>query len=288
MKSIVSIVKADNVRNSVERAVELAGGLDINQGDIVVLKPNIKNQSPPGYGIVTDPRVVEAAVEIVFKHKPGKVKIAEGAAYPTGAYDTFSAFQVAGILDIAKKWDLELVDLNSWDSVDLDLEEGLVLDWVKIGRSVIEADYVINIPVLKTHRGTLISGCLKNIGIGCAVREEKKRIHRLGLDGGIVDVYSLVKPGFHIVDAIVALEGDGPNFPPGKPKPVNLLIAGKDGLAVDVVCCKIMGIDPERVKHLNLAYQKELGKMELEEIEIKGLKLEDVVSDFELPSTFQK
>jgi uncharacterized protein (DUF362 family) len=153
---------------------------------------------------------------------------------------------------------------------------------------VIEADYVINIPVLKTHRGTLISGCLKNIGIGCAVREEKKRIHRLGLDRGIVDVYSLVKPGFHIVDAIVALEGDGPNFPPGKPKPVNLVIAGKDGVAVDVICCKIMGIDPERVEHLRLAYQKGLGKMELDEIEIAGLKLEDVVSDFELPSTFQK
>jgi uncharacterized protein (DUF362 family) len=160
-----------------------------------------------------------------------------------------------------------------------------VLDWVRIGRSVIEADVLINVPVLKTHRGTLLSACLKNIGVGCATREEKKRLHRLGIDEGLVDVFSLVKSGFNVVDGIVALEGDGPNLPPGKAKPLGLVIAGRDALAVDVVCATVMGLDLMKVKHLRLAYEKGLGNW-LDNIEITGEPLESVVTSFELPSTF--
>jgi len=282
-KVVVSIVRVDDMSRSVEMAVEMAGGLGVKEEDVVVIKPNAKNQSPPGYGVVTDPRVVEAVVGLALRQGAKKVKIAEGAAYPTGAYDSFAAFQAIGITDIAKRWDVELVDLNSYDSLDVDVRNGLVLDWVRVGRSVIEADVVINVPVLKTHRATLISVCLKNVGVGCATREEKKRLHRLGIDEGLVDVYSIVKPKFNLVDAIVALEGDGPNLPPGKAKPLGLLIAGKDGLAVDAVCAKIMGLDPFKVKHLRLAHEQGLGVLQLEKIEVKGEPLSEVVTEFELP-----
>jgi uncharacterized protein (DUF362 family) len=285
-KTIVSIVKVNDVSTAVEKAIELTGGLDINAGDVVVIKPNAKNPAPPGYGIITDPRVVEAVINLSFQRGAKKVKIAEGAAYPSGAYNTFAAFEAIGITEIAKRWDVELVDLNSYDSIDIDVTGGLVLDWVRVGKSVIEADVVINVPVLKTHKATLMSACVKNIGVGCATREEKKRLHRLGIDEGLVDVYSVVPTTYHLVDGIVALEGDGPNLPPGKSRPLGLLIAGKDGVAVDTVCTKIMGFDPADVKHLQLAKQQGLGIMDLEEITIKGLKLEDVETTFKRPSTF--
>jgi uncharacterized protein (DUF362 family) len=216
------------------------------------------------------------------------VKIADGAAYPTGAYDTLAAFQTMGITDIAKRWDVELVDLNSHDSLDLDVPDGLILDWVRVGRSVIEADVIINVPVLKTHRGTLLSACVKNMGVGCATREEKKRLHRLGINEALVDVYSLVRPSFNVVDAIVALEGDGPNLPPGKAKPLGLIIAGRDGVAVDAVCSAIIGLNPKKVEHLKLAHEQGLGNCDLNNIEIKGESLEKVVTEFEIPSTFRK
>jgi len=286
-KTIVSIVKVGDVSESVEEAVELAGGLGVKEGDVVVVKPNAKNPSPPGYGIITDPRVVEACVNLAFKQGAKKVKIADGAAYPTGAYDTFAAFQASGMAEVAKRWDVDLVDLNSYDSLDVDVRDGYVLDWVRVGRSVMEADVVINVPVLKTHRGTLLSACLKNVGVGCATREEKKRLHRLGIDEGLVDVYSIVRPRLNVVDGIVALEGDGPNLPLGRSKPLGLIVAGSDGLAVDTVCAKIMGIDPKKVKHLRLAGEKGLGVMDLEEIEVKGESIESVATQFELPSTFR-
>jgi uncharacterized protein (DUF362 family) len=288
IKPIVSMVKIEDLSGSVSKVVELAGGLGIKKGDVVVIKPNAKNQSPPGYGIVTDPRIVDQVVVMAIEAGARKVIIAEGAAYPTGAYDTFAAFQTSGIAEIAKKRDVDLVDLNSHDSLDLDVPGGLVLDWVRVGRSVIEADVVINIPVLKTHRGTLISACLKNIGVGCATREEKKRLHRLGIDDALVDVYSIIKPGFNLVDGVVALEGDGPNLPPGKAKSLGLLVAGKDGLAVDAVCAKIMGVDPKNVKHLTLAHSQGIGEIDLNNIVIKGEDLDDVATDFILPSNFKK
>jgi len=134
-KTVVSIVKVDEVSDAVEKAVELAGGLDVNEGDVVVIKPNAKNPSAPGYGIVTDPRVVEAVVRLSLQRGARKVKIAEGAAYPSGAYNTFAAFEAIGITEIAKRWDVELVDLNSYDSIDVDVTSGFDVPGGRLGPS---------------------------------------------------------------------------------------------------------------------------------------------------------
>lgn len=284
--TVVSIVRAENVPEAVREAVDLAGGLEIKEGDTVIIKPNAKNQAPPGYGIVTDVAVIEPLVEICLEKDAKKVTIADGAAYPSGSYHTLSAFETMGVTKMAKKWGLDLVDLNSFDSVDLDVPDGLVLDSVRVGRAVTEVDYLINVPVLKTHRGTLLSNCVKNIGVGVACREEKKRLHRLGIDEGLLDVYSVVMPNFNVVDALVCIEGDGPNFPPGKPRPLGLVLAGEDGVAVDAVCARLIGLDPLEVKHLRLAHDRGIGIADLGQIEVVGERLDDVATIFERPSTF--
>jgi uncharacterized protein (DUF362 family) len=287
--SIVSIVNAqsDNVSNAVKKAVELAGGLNIKEADTVVIKPNAKNQAPPGYGIVTNVAVIEPLVEICLE-KGGRISIADGASYPTGSYHTMSAFEVMGVTKLAKKWGLELVDLNSYDSVDLDVPNGFTLDRVRVGRAVTEADILLNVPVLKTHRGTLLSNCVKNIGVGVACREEKKRLHRLGIDEALLDVYSVVQPTFNVVDALVCLEGDGPNYPPGKPRPLGLVLAGEDAVAVDAVCARLIGLDPLEVKHLSLAHERGIGNADLDQIDIVGERLKDVSTIFQRPSNFTR
>jgi uncharacterized protein (DUF362 family) len=285
--TVVSIIRAENVPEAVRKAVGLAGGLEIMDGDTVVVKPNAKNQAPPGYGIVTDVAVIEPLVEMSIELGAKRVMIADGAAYPSGSYHTFSAFETMGVTKMAKKWNLDLVDLNSSDSVDLDVPEGLVLDNVRVGKAVTYADVLINVPVLKTHRGTLLSNCVKNIGVGVACREEKKRLHRLGINKGLLDVYSVVRPHYNVVDALVCIEGDGPNFPPGKPKSLGLVLAGEDGVAVDAVCARLIGLDPLEVKHLRLAHDRGIGIADLGQIEVVGERLEDVATVFERPSTFR-
>jgi uncharacterized protein (DUF362 family) len=284
--TVVSIVRVENVPTAVREAVRLAGGLKIGDGDTVLIKPNAKNQAPPGYGIVTDVAVIEPLVEMSLEKGAKGITIADGAAYPSGSYHTFSAFETMGVTKLAKKRGLDLVDLNSYDSIDLDVPEGLVLDKVRVGRAVTQADFLINVPVLKTHQDTLLSNCVKNIGVGVACREEKKRLHRLGIDEALLDVFSVVKPQFNVVDALVCIEGNGPNFPPGKPRPLGLVLAGEDGVAVDAVCARLIGVDPFEVKHLRLAHDRGIGLADLGQIEVLGERLEDVATVFERPSTF--
>ena len=288
-RSVVSIVKSANapanVQNAVRMAVELCGGMRqfVKRGDSVLLKPNVKNPSLPGYGVITDPNVVAALIDMVREAGAERVVVAEGAAYPSGGYLTFASFDTAGYTRLAQEKDVELVDLNSYDSVDLKIRDGRVLDRVRVGKRVTNVDVTINVPVLKTHITTLLSCCLKNWSVGIATREEKKLLHHVGLHDAIVDVHSAVTPKFNLVDAIVAMEGDGPNLPPGKAKPMGLVLAGQDPVAVDTVAAAIMEIDLKDVRHVMIAGERGLGTSDLNDIRILGERIDDVREPFELP-----
>jgi uncharacterized protein (DUF362 family) len=286
MNPIVSISRVGGVEESLKEIVKLAGGIGVKKGDEVVIKPNAKSPYPAGYGVVTDPKVIEPLIKIVLRAGAKKVMIADGAAMSCN-YDSMAAFETIGYTDLASNYEVDLVDLNSNDNVTVDVPGSLILDSVRVGRSVVEADLVINVPVVKTHKWTLLSVCVKNMGVGCATKEEKNRLHQLGIHKALVDVYSVVKPSFNIVDGTIALEGDGPNIPAGKAKPLGVLMAGKDGVAVDAVCAMIMGVRPTRVKHLRLAEKQGLGVIDLNRINLKGEKIDRVITNFELPSAFK-
>jgi len=285
-RNIVSIVRSPDISQAVRKAVELCGGINslVRKGDSVLLKPNVKNPSPPGYGVVTDPRVVAALIDMAKEAGAGKIVVAEGSAYPSGGYQTFASFESAGYKRLAQEKNVELVDLNSYDSIDLKIRNGVVLDRVRVGRSITNVDVTINVPVLKTHTQTLLSCCLKNWSVGIATREEKKLLHRVGLHDAIIDVHMAVTPDFNVVDAIVAMEGDGPNLPPGKAKPLGLILAGRDSVAVDAVAAAIIGINVHDVKHVVKADERGLGTADLTRIKVLGERVEDVKAEFELPT----
>ena len=80
------------------------------------------------------------------------------------------------------------------------------------------------------------------------------------------------------------MEGDGPNVPKGKPKPLGIILAGEDGLAVDAVGCTIIGIDPWDVTHLRLAAERGLGTIDLDEIKVLGEPIEKIMNPFKKPT----
>jgi uncharacterized protein (DUF362 family) len=283
--SVVRIGEEGDITKAVEKAVKLTGGLDqiVSQGETILLKPNAKNTTSQGLGVNTDLRVIESLLNLVLEQRPGRVIIAEGAAYPSGNWDTMAAFKAAGITEIANREKVDLYDLNTTESVTIDITDGLVLKNFTTGKIVLDADVIINIPVIKTHVQTLASICLKNLAVGIAKKWEKKRLHSVGLDKSIVDIYANVKTHFNIVDGIVGVEGDGPNVPKGEPKPLGIILAGGDGLSVDAVGCTIMDIDPWDVPHLRLASEIGLGTIELNEIRVLGEPLKRIINPFKRP-----
>ena len=106
----------------------------------------------------------------------------------------------------------------------------------------------------------------------------KNVLHYAGINEAILDIVSALKPQFAIVDGIVGMEGDGPIM--GSPKPVGVLVMGRNLPAVDATCARIMGIDPRQVRYLAEAWR--LGPVSEKEIVQLGENLTSVRTDFQL------
>ena len=127
---------------------------------------------------------------------------------------------------------------------------------------------VINLPKLKTHGQMIYTGAIKNI-FGCVPGIKKKEAHLEMFSADnfakmIVDLYSLVNPPFTIMDAIVAMEGNGPRS--GNPRNLGFIIAGEDSLAIDSICARIIGLDPLSIPILRYAAEFGIGNIDIKNI----------------------
>lgn len=270
MNSTVSIVRTDSegIFEAVCRAFEQAGGEQvIGSGQRVLIKPNVCVPAPSGSGMVTDARVLEAVTRLVLELGAQPI-IGEGAAAGydfVGASSTEEAFRVSGTETVADRLGVALRNLNRDDPVELKVDGGFVMERVTVARSVIDCDRIISVPVLKSHHRTLASLNLKNMK-GVMSGAEKRKTHRLGLDQGIADLYSAVRPDFCFVDALTGLQGLW-NYPEDS-VPLGLILAGADPLAVDTVGIRLMGLEPSEAMHLQYCCRK-LGR-DAEPVDIVG------------------
>jgi uncharacterized protein (DUF362 family) len=234
----------------------------------ILVKPNYIDASHPSTGITTDSRVIEGVVKFLKNRGVKNIVIGEGSGYA----DTFKAFEVAGVDEVAKRWKVGLVDLNKDELVEVNPPHPLALKRVKIAKTALEST-IISVPKLKPHRMTDVTLSIKNM---MGVISPKGSMHTR-LNKNIVDLASVVKPSIAVVDGIVAGEGHETS---GNPVEMNLVIAGTDPVAVDAVGAAVMSITPENVKHLRLAEEKGLGTCDLEQIEIIGESIESVKKKF--------
>ena len=141
----------------------------------------------------------------------------------------------------------------------------------------LEADFLIDVPVMKTHRQSMVSLGLKNLK-GCLHNTSKKNFHRFGLDEYIALLNTKIKPDLTIIDGIYALQrgpwGDDAHR-------LDLIIAGKDVLSCDLVGSTILGIDPKTVPQFQEFAQMTGRSLDLESIDIEGERIEDVATKLE-------
>ena len=156
-----------------------------------------------------------------------------------------------------------------------------------ISRAVLEADYIINVPIFKTHSSMMITGALKNV-YGYVAGACKARLH-FQLGNGetfartVCDIHQVRPPDLHIMDAITAIEGNGPCH--GRQlRPVGKLLASYDPLAVDGVMARMMGVDPAQLPVQKEALARGLGALVQDETEILGELLP--IPGFKMPVTF--
>jgi uncharacterized protein (DUF362 family) len=255
-------------------------------GKRVVLKPNLVEYHRDRV-INTNPNVVAAAIELCKREGAAEVIVAEG---PGHWRNVEYLVQASGLGDVLRHYRVPFVDLNQDEPVKRpNLGRLTKLDFLYLARTIDTADVLISLPKLKTHHWVGATLSLKNLfGTmpGICYGWPKNELHWRGIENSIIDIALTRAPDLAIVDGIIGMEGDGPLN--GTAKPVGALIMGRDPLAVDATCCRLMQLDPEQMPYLMMGYCKKLGLLREKEIHQAGEAIADLAQPFETLEHFQK
>lgn len=280
----VSIVRAgynQSIYDTVRRIL-VEHRVDV-RGKRVVIKPNLV-EFDPGTTINTHPILVHAAMEAFRSLGAEDVRIAEGPGHRRGTLDLADA---AGYFETIPKFEDLFTDLNLDEVTRVLLHEPFSqLSSVYLPNTALAADLLVSLPKMKTHHWVGATLSMKNFfGLvpGGVYGWPKNVLHWAGIDECIADLHATFPRHFAIVDGIVGMEGNGPIQ--GNPKPVGVLVSGKDLVAVDATCCRIMKINPFAIHYLRLAAG--LDHMEEEYIRQIGEPIKNVQAPFDLIPLFQ-
>lgn len=243
----------------------------------VLIKPNLLLPAPPEKAVLTHPMIIRASVEYVLqKGAFPQISDSPGMRSLVGSFD--KVLQVSGIRDALKGMDVEYRVFK--ESVIIDV--GPPFHKIEIAEDAMNADIIINLPKLKTHTQMLLTLGVKNL-FGCIVGLRKPEWHfRTGVDREmfarlLIQIHNAVRPSMTIIDGILAMEGQGPGKR-GIPRHLGLLMGSSDTIAVDIIVCRMLGIEPDRLLTNKIA--KEMGLVS-KTIEIEGDLPE--IKDFRLP-----
>jgi uncharacterized protein (DUF362 family) len=283
-KSQVAIVRIDSrpprdeIQDRLEDLFSLLGGLnELVPSSVrrVLVKPNVSFAEVPETGITTHPWLA-GLVAKAFRDLGLDVYIGESGGTGTGI-NTQRQFEVNGLSAVAGELGIPLRDFKEEETVEVKVPGGVVVKNYFIAKAVMEADFRVSVPVVKTHCEATMTFSLKNMKGALPSDELKQKLHSLDLNSHLVDLNTIIKPHLSIADGIVGLMGFGPGRP-GIPMNLGLLVGGSEALAVDATCARICGgYEPHEIEHLRLAEERGLGSTILEDIEIKGERLEDIV-----------
>ena len=268
----VSVVKFDGSLDSIGRAVELCGGFaKLDRNHRVLIKPNITISGwmpMPLYGMVTTSKMVEGILRLLAEHGCKDISIGEGTVAEGLGSNTRRGFKHTGIDRVAKRYGAKLFDLNEGPF------ESKQLEGVKVGvsRIALDADFLINVPVLKTHPQVKVSLGSKNLK-GCLDIPSRKRFHQKGLEHLICLLNQLLKCDLTIIDGIYMLEG-GADILMGTAHRKDLIIASRDTFACDCVGATIMGFEPSQVGYLREYAEFRNRAIDINAIQIVGEDIE--------------
>jgi uncharacterized protein (DUF362 family) len=262
---------------------ELAVSEQEIKGKRILLKPNLVEPHLEASHINTHPLVVRGAVEAFKSFGAAEVIVAEG---PGHYRDTHLVLEESKMIEVLQEDRIPFVDLNydQWFTTQ-NLSRYTKLETLTLPATLKMVDWIVSLPKMKTHHWAGVTLSMKNLfGVmpGMFYGWPKNVLHHQGIVESIIDINATVKPHFAIVDGIIGMEGDGPIM--GTPKNAGVLVMGRNLLAVDATCCRIMGIDPMRVGYLSKAANR-LGPIKAPHILQRGEPIESVCTNFELMET---
>ncbi len=265
----------DTCREVVNRTFDLFP-LEV-KGKKVLVKPNAVLVSDPDQGIITHPALILAIVEKLEELDPKEIVVGDNPGL-MGYGANEETFRRSGLMEAAKG---HYLNLGS-ESMEVDFNPEFI-NRVSVSNAVMEADIIISVPKFKTHGLTIITGAIKN-SYGIIPGALKATLHRtagnaLRFSELMVDVFQLRVPDLFIVDAVVGMEGNGPNCL--DLRQIGQILASDNAVALDATIARMMGLHPRTVPFIEIARQRGLGDYSPDSIEILGEQTP--IPNFKLP-----
>ena len=291
--SIVSVLQCTEYSNGIlkKKILESLNHIDFHPAQFnnkrVILKPNLLLPSKTERAIITHPEFFRAVAQIVQENGGTPVLVESPAVH--SLEKTIQKTDYAEIVETGK---IEVADPSVTEI--LQFEGSKSLRSIEISKAFFDADIIINLPKFKTHGLTYITGAVKNF-FGAIPGLQKSKMHiklpaPLDFSEFLLDLYGAMLKGFekpkiilNLMDAIIAQEGEGPGTG-GKPFPLNLIIAGRDAVAVDVAAVKAAGLEIEKAITIKEGFQRDFCIQSENEIEFRGDNLEQLIAAGFCPS----
>ncbi|MGE5628741.1 MAG: DUF362 domain-containing protein [Solirubrobacterales bacterium] len=267
----------DKIEKKLREGFDLLGGDEylkklIPSGSKVLLKPNMLSIEEAESPVVTNYKLFEAVIRII-KDYSSDITFGDSPGFG----DSRKAAEKSGLMAVADKYGVKFDDFR--DSVHIVLENSILCKSWTVARAAYEADVVITLPKLKTHAMAYFTGAIKN-QFGCIPGTMKASWHTRMPEANnfckmLLDLNTLVKTSFAILDGIIAMEGNGPRS--GKPKRMDTIIMGGSMSAVDSAAVRLIGYDdPLEVPALKEAFDSKWGPVLPNEYIVLGESVENM------------
>lgn len=247
----------------------------------VVIKPNLVMAKGPEFPATTHPLVIKAVVRWLREHGVSHITLAESSGGLYNAEHMKNVYQVCGMKQLAPDVTLNM----DFSAQTINCREGFANHSFHLITPILNADYIINICKLKTHAMTGYSGGIKNL-FGTIPGLEKPQMHYRWPDirdfsRMLLELAQTVNPQLTIIDAIDAMEGNGPTG--GTSHPLHLLLVARDFYTQDYFAAGLMKLDPMEIEMIKQAVEAGLAKPC--EIELVGDPVPDDLTPFQVPDT---
>lgn len=276
-----------HIYEAVKLGINLLGGFDafFSKNEKILLKPNLLKKAIPEAAVTTHPTVFGATAGLLQEN--GYTKLSWGDSPGVGPPHS-KVSETAGIKQAAEDFGIKEADFEN--GVKTAFPEGKTVNSFMICKGAKDADAIINLCKMKTHALERITGAVKNT-FGCVYGINKGAEHAKYPDPDsfakmLADLNNLIKPRLHIMDAVVAMEGNGPGS--GDPVPMNLLLFSADPVALDSVFCALVNLDPSLVPTNIYGEIYGVGKWHREDIEIitneGNISFEEAIEKYRNPN----
>jgi len=262
-------VKDDEVKEILKEAVDEVG---LRGKRRIFIKPNLSHFEYIT-GVVTSPQLTYELIALL-RDQAEEVIVGESEGFN---YSCQTAFKQTGMEAAVKKAGGTVMNLSEDKVVEVNFPKSTSpLKRLFLPKTVLDADAVVDLPLMKTHEFMLYSGALKNL-FGCVPSNRRIYLHPY-LPEVLWRLYGIFKPALTVMDARVGIEGNGPTK--GTPVPMGLMLTGNDALATDIVATQVMKLNWKDT-YLNYAAQK-TGLKE-QDFTVEGLQVSEVARRFMPP-----